>query len=714
MDVQKLLKKMTLREKLAQMTQLDSSFHNAQGSGELTGPLHAMQITEEDVAACGTVLGGIGAAFTRSIQEKHLAADRLKIPVLFMLDVIHGFRTIFPVPLAIGCTWDPALAEESARIAAREATASGVHVNFSPMVDLVRDARWGRVMESTGEDPLLNSLFSAAFVRGYQGDDLKAPEHMAACVKHVAAYGAAEAGRDYNTVEIGEYALREYYFPAYEAAVKAGVAMVMSSFNALNGVPSTANTWLLRDVLRKEWGFDGTVISDWGAVQELVAHGAAEDGREAALKAIRAGVDIEMMTSDYLQYGEELVREGLLDEALIDEAVLRILKLKDALGLFEDPYRGASPEAEQAVQGCPAHRSAAREIAAKSMVLLKNENQLLPLPATAKVAVIGPFGKEDNLLGGWGCVGRREETVTLGQALEEKLPGAQITYCRGTGYADDDELDLNGVKAAAEPADVIILALGEHQDMTGEATSRAFLTVPGRQGELAQAVFALGKPTVLVLFSGRPLEMRTLSERADAVLEAWFPGSEGGHAVVDLLFGDRLPEGRLTMSVPYTVGQVPVYYNGYRTGRPIDKEFSDQRYLSRYIDIPNAPLYPFGYGLGYSPVSYGDTAVEPAQDNEAWTVSAEIANEGRYPVRETVQLYTRDVSGSVVRPVRELKDFRKVELQPGERMTVRFALTKEQLAFAHADGSRYAEPGEFLAVIAPDAARGKAVSFRLR
>ncbi len=714
MDVHKLLKNMTLREKLAQMTQLDSSFHNAQGSGELTGPLHAMQITEEDVAACGTVLGGIGAAYTRAIQEKHLAADRLKIPVLFMLDVIHGFRTIFPVPLAIGCTWDPALAEESARIAAKEAAVSGVHVNFSPMVDLVRDPRWGRVMESTGEDPLLNSLFSAAFVRGYQGDDLKNPERMAACVKHLAAYGAAEAGRDYNTVELSDYALREYYFPAYEAAIKAGVAMVMSSFNVLGGVPSTANSWLLRDVLREEWGFKGAVISDWGAVQELVEHGAAEDGREAAYKSIRAGVDIEMMTSDYLQFGEELVNDGLLDEALIDEAVLRILKLKDAMGLFEDPYRGASPEAEAAVQGCAEHRAAAREIAAKSMVLLKNENQLLPLSRNAKIAVIGPFGKEENLLGGWGCVGRREETVTLGQGLEEKLPASQITYCRGTGYADQDDLDLEGVKAAVEPADVVILALGEHQDMTGEATSRGFLTVPGRQEELAQAVFSLGKPTVLVLFSGRPLEIRKLAEQSDAVLEAWFPGSEGGHAAADLLFGDRLPEGRLTMSMPYTVGQVPVYYNGYRTGRPIDKEFSEQRYLSRYIDIPNAPLYPFGYGLGFSPVEYGETRVETVEENESWRISAQIVNTGKYPVRETVQLYTRDVSGSVVRPVRELKDFCKAELQPGEAREICFILKKEQLAFAHADGSRYAEPGEFLAVVAPNAAQGKAVSFRLR
>lgn len=711
-DIKKLLESMTLREKLAQMTQLDSSFHRAQGSIELTGPLHEMQITDADVAACGSVLGGSGAEYTRSIQEKHLKNDRLKIPVLFMSDVIHGYRTTFPVPLAIGCTWDPSLAEKAARITAKEAAASGVHVTFSPMVDLTRDPRWGRVVESTGEDPYLNSLFSAAMVRGYQGDDLRDKEHIAACVKHFAAYGAAEAGRDYNTVEIGDYALREYYLPAYKAAVDAGVAMVMASFNSLNGIPVTANKHMLRDILRDEWGFEGTVISDWGAVQELVEHGIAEDGREAAEKAIAAGIDIEMMTSDYLQYGEKLVADGVLDEALIDEAVLRILELKDKLGLFEDPYRGASVEAERQLHVCREHREAAREIATKSMVLLKNDNKTLPLSKTAKLAVIGPFGKEKDVLGAWKCAGWNEEAITLGAALEEQVGKENIIFCRGTGYSGEP-IDDAEVEAAAQGADVIILALGESQAETGEATSRAYITLPGKQEELAEKVFALGKPVVLVLFNGRPSEVRNLCSGADAVLEAWFGGIETGHAAADILFGNELPEGRLTMSFPYTVGQIPVYYNSYRTGRPKLREDDDRMFLSKFIDIPNAPLFPFGYGLNYTEISYSDTKISCVRENEEWVVSATVSNVGDMPARETVQLYIRDVSGSLVRPVKELKDYIKIELQPGESREVKFTLLKEQLAFDHGNGEKYAEAGEFHAFIAANSAEGTAASFRL-
>lgn len=704
---------MTLREKLAQMTQLDASFHNAQGSDAMTGPLHEMNITDEDVAVCGSVLGGTGADYTRGIQEKHLKLDRLKIPVLFMSDVIHGYRTTFPVPLAMGCTWEPELIEKAAAIIAKEAAASGVHVTFSPMTDLVRDPRWGRVIESTGEDPYLNSLFAAAMVRGYQGDDLRDPERIAACVKHFAAYGAAEAGRDYNTVEIGDYALREYYLPSYKAAIDAGASMVMASFNSLNGVPATANQWLLRKVLRDEWGFKGTVISDWGAVHELVDHGFAADGKEAAEGAIAAGIDIEMMTSDYLQFGEKLVEEGILDEALIDEAVLRILELKDALGLFEDPYRSASTEAEAALHVCPAHREAAREVATKSMVLLKNENQALPLSKEKKVAVIGPFAEERKILGAWCCAGWTGEAITLGAALEEKLGSEAVTCCRGTGY-EGEEIDIDGVKKAVDGADVVILALGETQDHTGEATSRAFIKLPGKQEELAQAVYAMGKPCVLVLFNGRPSDVREICEGADAVLEAWFGGIETGHAAADILFGDKLPEGRLTMSFPYTLGQVPVYYNCYRTGRPIDMEFSEKKFLSRFIDIPNAPLFPFGYGLSFSDVEYSETSVECTRDNEEWTVSATVTNKGKYPVRETVQLYVRDVSGSRVRPVRELKDFEKTDLNAGESRTVSFTLNVDQLAFDHGSGDRYAEPGEFHVFVAPNAAEGVAASFRLK
>ena len=713
MDIYQLLKNMTFREKLAQLTQLDGSFHIAQEDGQPTGPLFAMNITEEDVAQSGTVLGAFGAALTRDIQDKHLQNDRHHIPVLFMMDVIHGFRTIYPIPLAMGCTWDPELACRTAAMAAREAAASGIHVNFSPMADLVRDARWGRVMESTGEDPYINALFAAAFVRGYQGEDLKDEEHLAACVKHLAAYGAAESGRDYNAVELGGYALREFYLPAYRAAIDAGAAMVMSSFNALNGVPSTMNIWLLRDLLRGEWGFDGPVISDWGAVQELVLHGVAESGREAAEKALKAGVDIEMTTSNYLQYGETLREEGRLDETIVDEAVLRILRLKERMGLFEDPYHGASPEKEREVQGCAAHRELAREAAARSLVLLKNRDSLLPLSSDKRVAVIGPYGEARHLLGGWSCVGREEETISLREGILSKMPAASVSFAQGAGFDPQEEPDMEAIRRAVEAADVVLLAVGEHPDMSGEAASRAFIELPESQARLADAVLALGKPTVVVLFNGRPLDIRRLSERADAILEAWFPGNEGGSAVADVLFGDRLPEGRLTMSFPYTVGQVPVYYNGFSTGRPIDREWSDQRYLSRYIDIPNAPLYPFGFGLHYTTVTYGKPVLSAPSMTEELAACISVTNSGNRPAVETVQLYIRDVCGSVVRPVRELKGFQKVRLAPGETAKIRFVITRDMLAFTHADGARYAEPGDFLAGVGSNAADVQEMPFTL-
>ena len=704
MNIKKLLKNMTLREKLAQMTQLDGNFRIQTDIQLLTGPLHQMNISVEDAANSGTVLGAIGAELTRRIQDKHLAGDRHKIPVLFMLDVIHGFRTIFPIPLALGCTWEPELVEKTASVAACEASASGIHVNFSPMADLVRDARWGRVMESTGEDHTLNALFAAAFVRGYQGDSLKNPDSMAACIKHIAAYGAAEAGRDYSSVELGEYALREFYFPAYRQAIKAGAVMAMTSFNSLNGVPATGNTWLLRDVLRKEWGFDGVLISDWGAVHELVNHGVAEDGKEAAYKSIKAGVDIEMMTSDYLQFGEKLVQEGLIDETLIDEAVLRILQLKKDMGLFEDPYRSASPQREKEVQGCEEHRKLARETAARSMVLLKNNEDILPLSKQTKLAVIGPYGEAKHLLGGWSCVGREEETVSLKEGLAEKVAADQVVYCKGAGFSNDDGLYIEQAVETAKQADVIILALGEHPDMSGEAASRAFIELPQEQQKLADAIFKLGKPSVVVLFNGRPLDIREISQRADAVLEAWFPGTEGGSAIADILFGHRFPEGRLTMSFPYTVGQVPVYYNGFNTGRPIDCEWSEQRYLSRYIDIPNAPLYPFGYGLGFSKIEYCDLELSSVKLVDQIEVGITVKNIGKYGMTETVQLYIRDITGSVVRPIKELKKFKKVYLELGEARKVSFKINEDTLAFYHADGSYYAEPGRFKVFVGANSA----------
>ena len=586
MNIDALLSRMTLRQKLAQMTQLDYTFFAPEEGGEITGPLHRMGIREEDVDCCGSVLNITGAALTRRVQEEHLKKDPNRIPLLFMRDVIHGFRTIFPIPLALGCSWNPALMRQSARVAAREAASAGVHVTFSPMADLVRDARWGRVMEATGEDPWLNALYARAMVEGYQGADLRENDTLAACVKHLAAYGAAEAGRDYHSVELGSYSLREFYLPAYKAAIDAGAAMGMAAFHALNGTPCSANAPLLRGIVREEWGFDGVLISDWGAVHELIPHGIAENGSEAARLALQAGVDIEMMTADYLTCGEEMVRRGQMEEARINEAVRRILTLKEKLGLFDDPFRGTDAEKETRLLACASHRASAREAAVQSLVLL---------------------------------------------------------------------------------------------------------------------------------FGGRPLDLRWLSEQADALLEAWFPGTEGGPAIADVLYGDRMPEGRLVMSFPYTVGQAPLFYNSFSSGRPHTVN-PEEKFTSRYLDAPNEPLYPFGYGLGYSLVSYGDLQLSGDCLRPGKVLQAEITvtNAGdRYPVTETVQLYIRDVAGSLVRPLRELKGFRKVTLQPGETRRVTLEIREEMLRFYHEDGAWYAEPGLFEVYMGSDSQAERTASFRL-
>ena len=712
MNIDALLSRMTLRQKLAQMTQLDYTFFAPEEGGEITGPLHRMGIREEDVDCCGSVLNITGAALTRRVQEEHLKKDPNRIPLLFMRDVIHGFRTIFPIPLALGCSWNPALMRQSARVAAREAAAAGVHVTFSPMADLVRDARWGRVMEATGEDPWLNALYARAMVEGYQGADLRENDTLAACVKHLAAYGAAEAGRDYHSVELGSYSLREFYLPAYKAAIDAGAAMGMAAFHALNGTPCSANAPLLRGTVREEWGFDGVLISDWGAVHELIPHGIAENGSEAARLALQAGVDIEMMTADYLTCGEEMVRRGQMEEARINEAVRRILTLKEKLGLFDDPFRGTDAEKETRLLACASHRASAREAAVQSLVLLKNSRGILPLRQEQKIAVIGPYAETTALLGGWSCIGWEGEVVTLRQGIEQKA-GENAAFA-GCGVRPG-RTEIEKAVRAAEKAEIVVMALGEAADMSGEAASRAFLDLPEEQEELARAIFSLHKPTAVLLFGGRPLDLRWLSEQADALLEAWFPGTEGGPAIADVLYGDRMPEGRLVMSFPYTVGQAPLFYNSFSSGRPHTVN-PDEKFTSRYLDAPNEPLYPFGYGLGYSPVSYGDLQLSGDCLRPGKVLQAEITvtNAGdRYPVTETVQLYIRDVAGSLVRPLRELKGFRKVTLQPGETRRVTLEIREEMLRFYHEDGAWYAEPGLFEVYMGSDSQAERTASFRL-
>ncbi|WP_152398634.1 glycoside hydrolase family 3 N-terminal domain-containing protein [Paenibacillus cellulositrophicus] len=710
-----LLNQMTLEEKIAQLLQLTANFHEG-GESQITGPLEEMGITESMVTASGSVLGLSGAQSVIDVQKSYLSKSRLGIPLMFMADVVHGFKTIFPIPLAIGCSWDTELAEKSAEIAARESAVSGIHVTFAPMVDLVRDPRWGRVMETTGEDPYLNSLFARAFVRGYQGGSLKEdPERLAACVKHFAAYGAPEGGRDYNTVNMSERNLREQYLPAYKAALDEGCEMVMTSFNTVDGIPATGHEKLMRGILRDEWGFDGVLISDWASIREMIAHGAAEDDCEAAYRAIRAGVDIEMMTPCYVQHLPGLIESGRVDEALVDEAVLRILRLKDKLGLFDNPLRGADPEREREVLFCQEHRNVSYELAAKSSVLLKNEGGLLPLAPGKKVALIGPFAQSDDILGWWSCVGVKEDAVKLGTALQERLAEEQLVIAEGSGVVSVEQSQIDAAIAAAQDADVIVLALGEDSAMSGEGGSRTNIRLPEAQLELVRQLKKIGKPMAAVIFNGRPLDLHGIIDEADAVLEAWFPGSEGGAAIADILIGRVNPSARLTMSFPHSVGQIPVYYNHYNTGRPMNPDKTEERYVSKYIDSPNDPLLPFGYGLSYTTFEYGELKLSGNEitANQPLQVSVNVTNTGDRAGIETVQLYIRDVAGEVVRPMRELKGFVRLELAPGESADAVFTITEEQLRYHHSDLTQASDPGTFQVFVGPNSRDTLAESFRL-
>ena len=716
-ELQDLLGSMSLEEKVNQMNQLAGGFFA--GDVVAMGPLQEMGVPEESVRLTGSVLGALGAETVKKIQKNFLESQPHRIPLLFMLDVINGFKTIFPIPLGQGATFEPELSRRCAQAAAKEAAVSGLHVTFAPMVDLVRDARWGRVMESTGEDPYLNCLFSRAMVEGFQGDDIKEPYRVAACVKHFAGYGALTAGRDYNTVELSEHTLREFYLPSYRAGIDAGAAMVMTSFNTIDGVPATANRWLMRDILRGEMGFDGVLISDWAAIEETIYHGLCADRREAARRAAEAGVDIDMMTGIYSEHLCALVREGVVPEALIDEAALRILTLKNKLGLFENPYKDADEEKEKEVILCAAHRELAREAAAKSFVLLKNEG-VLPLAKGNKTAFIGPYADNPRMLGSWSFIGSPEDVVTVRQAVSEWDESA--VFCEGSPLLGPDvklegfmerpaETDGAPVKekersaeemlaeavAAAGEAETVVLMIGEHYLQSGEATSNANIQIPQIQMELFEKVCEVNEQVVVVLFTGRPLDIRRISEKAKAVLVVWMPGTEGGHAIVDVLSGAVSPTGKLPMSFPYCVGQVPVHYNEYSTGRPHVPGKDKDRFRSKYLDIPNGPLYPFGFGMGYTRFSVSPVETDRTRmtAGECIHVSVRVKNVGDLPGTETVQLYIRDIAASVVRPVRELKQFQKVALAPGEEREVVFTVANEDLCFLTADGRWESEPGEF-------------------
>ena len=732
-----LLEDMSLQEKIDQLLQLTADFYGKTDRDVVTGPASELGISMEDIDLAGSVLNGTGAKALMQIQDAYINRHPHRIPLLFMMDVIHGYRTIFPAPIAQGASFDPEMSQKAASIAAREASAAGIHVVFSPMVDLVRDPRWGRVMESTGEDPYLNSRFAAAQIHGFQGDDMKEDGKVCGCIKHFAGYGGAEAGREYNTVQVSEHTFREYYLPSYEAGIKAGAGMVMTSFNTVNDIPATINQKLMRQMLREEMGFDGVLISDYAAILETVAHGASSDKKDAAHKALLAGVDIDMMTGCYAGELAKLVKEGTIPESLIDESVLRILQLKNQLGLFEHPHKDADPEKEARYILCPEHRALAREAAAASCVLLKND-KVLPIRPSQKVAFIGPYIDNYEICSSWAVTGHPEDSVTIRQAAKELLPDSDLTFCHGTSllprehvfagfaepnraeefYADvfsDPEKALADAVAAAKAADVVILCLGEHYLQTGEATSRTELSLPENQMELFCAVRTANPNVAVVLFNGRPLLLDKLSRDAAAILEAWFPGTEGGHAILDLLTGTKNPSGKLPMTFPRNMGQIPIYYNHFSTGRPLTGT-DPQRFVSKYTDAPNTPLFPFGYGLSYTEFSYSDVSLssDSLTSEDSITASVQLKNTGACTGTEVVQLYIQDVAASTVRPVRELKGFTRITLTPGETQTVSFRISEAELAFHRADGSYGTEPGAFRVWIGGSSATENGANFTLR
>lgn len=699
-NLEQLLAQMTFEEKVGQLVQYNADVLRDTGAGT-TGPRTELGLTPQQLSYVGNVLNFSSPKAIRAIQDEHLAKDRNRIPIVFMMDVIHGFRTIYPVPLALGCSFDEALVAECSRLAAREAATGGVQVTFTPMVDYVRDARWGRVMETCGEDPLLNSRMGAVQVKAFQGEDLSDKESIAACVKHFAAYGGAEAGRDYNTVELSEHALREFYLPAYKACIDAGAEMVMASFNTLNGIPATVHPWLMQELLRKEWGFDGVVISDFNAIGELLTHGVAQDRKEAAKLAFQNGCDIEMCSSTYFHHLQELVEEGVISLEQIDTAVLRVLRLKEKLGLFEDPYHGAAQVDEpEDLKLSTKSRDVARRAAESCAVLLKNTG-ILPLSEKIrKIALIGPMAAEHKIIGTWSCHGRWEESVTVEEGIRSLMPNAQITVVQGCGnqWNDTDRSGFTEAVDAARNADAVVLCLGEPQEYSGEGNCRTDIVLPGPQNALAEAVAAVNPNTVALTFSGRPLNLSAIEETVPAILHMWLPGTEGGNAAANLLFGRANPSGKLSMSFPRTVGQCPIYYNHTNTGRPKRRpNGSFEPYTSGYIDCGNLPLYSFGYGLSYSNFVYEGMTLSAGEMTADGSIRVDITvrNDSDVSGKETVMLYLRDLVASNARPIQQLIDFQKVDFGPGERKVISFTVTEPMLRFWNNENKLVSEPGAF-------------------
>lgn len=727
--VASLMSKMTLEEKIGQLNLVTP------GWGVPTGSVVSKGV-EDNIrkGRVGGLFGIFGPDKVRQAQSLAMNESRLKIPLIFGLDVIHGHKTIFPIPLGLSCSWDTTLIERSARIAATEASADGLCWVFSPMVDIARDARWGRIAEGSGEDPYLGSKIARAMVKGYQGTDLTKNNTVMACVKHFALYGAAEAGRDYNTTDMSRIKMYNEYLPPYKAAVDAGVGSIMSSFNEIDGIPATGNRWLLTNLLRNQWGFKGFVVSDYTSVNEMIAHGMGDLQAVSAL-ALNAGLDMDMVGEGFLTTLQKSLKAGTVTTKQIDDACRRILEAKYKLGLFQDPFRYVNETRPEKEILTAQNRQAAREIAARSMVLLKNDGQVLPLKKSGTIALIGPLANNrTEMLGTWAVSGDNTKSVTIQEGLQNVAGNSiNIVYAKGANITDDtsfakrispftkpteidarhpDDLIHEAIDVAAK-ADAVVVVVGEAAEMSGESASRTDLDLPGSQRRLVEAMIKTGKPLVVVLLNGRPLALPWLHEGAPAILEAWFAGNEAGNAIADVLFGNYNPSGKLTTSFPRNVGQVPIYYNHKNTGRPF--EGGDTKFKSDYLDVVNEPLYPFGYGLSYTTFSYDTVQLSQTtlRAGQSITASVTVTNKGDVAGEETVQLYIRDMVGSVTRPVKELKGFKKIMMKAHEAMKVEFTITENDLKFYNSELKFMAEPGEFKVFIGTNSRDVKEAGFRL-
>lgn len=707
-----LMKKMTLDEKIGQL--------NLPGSGDIvTGQAQSSDIAGKiKEGKVGGLFNIKSVAKIRDVQKVAVEQSRLKIPLIFGMDVIHGYETVFPIPLGLSCTWDMKLIENSARIAAVEASADGINWTFSPMVDIARDPRWGRIAEGNGEDAFLGSQIAKAMVKGYQGNDLKAGNTIMACVKHYALYGAAEAGRDYNTTDMSHQRMYNDYFPPYKAAAEAGAGSFMASFNEVDGIPATANKWLMTDVLRKQWGFKGFVVTDYTGINEMIDHGIG-DLQTVSAKALMAGIDMDMVGEGILLTTKKSLKEGKVTLAQIDAACRRILEAKYKLGLFDDPYKYCDENRAKTEVFTAEHRQVARSTAAQSFVLLKNQNNVLPLQKSGTVALIGPLAdNKQNMPGTWSVAANFENATSVLKGLKEVVGDkVNILYARGSNLDEDSLFEeragmfgkslhrdsrpanviLQEALDIANKADVIVAALGESSEMSGESSSRSNIEIPKVQQELLKALLKTGKPVVLVLFTGRPLVLKWENDNVPAILNVWFAGSEAGYAIADVLFGDVNPSGKLSTTFPQNVGQVPLFYNHKNTGRPLDEGKWFSKFRSNYLDVSNDPVYPFGYGLSYTTFAYSDIKLSSTslKGKQTLTASVTVSNTGKYDGKEVVQLYVRDMVGSVTRPVKELKGFQKVELKAGESKTVSFSITPEDLKFYNYDLKYDWEAGDF-------------------